>query len=185
MTSLSKFKTMMKPYNMSARSSTISNAFAQALAPSDSFDAKRLEEAFLEMGLYDENGALLCTYCSARSTSVDHLNPLVNQSKFTGWGHVFGNLVPACAGCNQKKGGKAWRDFVAEVGLEQKKIEQLEDYESRAPQAVSQDDLASYYPDLLDAYQRMRELSINTLKAAQSLANEIRRLEELRKLNDL
>lgn len=181
MTTLSKFKTMMKPYNMSSRSSTISNAFAQALAPSDEFDADLLKQAFMDLGLYDEEGVLHCTYCGVKSGSVDHLNPLVSQSKFTGWGHVFGNLVPACQTCNQKKGGKPWRDFSAEVGLTEDRIQLLEQYESRAPEVVSQDDLTVFYPDLLDAYQRMRELTINTLKAAQSIANEIRRLEERRK----
>ena len=181
MTGLSKFKSTMKPYKMASRSSTISNAFAQALAPSDSFNAEQLEKAFRELGLYDENGNLLCTYCSAKSSSVDHLNPLVYQSKFTGWGHVFGNLVPACGSCNQKKGGKPWRDFVSEITFSKERVEQLERYERKAPQPISQDDLASFYPDLLDAYQRLRELSIDTMKAAQSLANEIQRLEENRK----
>jgi hypothetical protein len=183
MKALSKFKSMMKPYNMSSRSSTISNAFAQALAPSDVFNAEHLENAFKEMDLFDENGELLCTYCNAKSSSVDHLNPLVSESKFTGWGHVFGNLVPACAGCNQQKGGKPWRDYVASVGVSKERIALLEIYEGKAPQPVSQDDLALIYPDLLDAYKRLRDLSIDTLKAAQSLANEIRRLEESRKNN--
>jgi hypothetical protein len=178
---LSKFKSMMKPYNMSSRSSTISNAFAQALAPSDTFNAEKLKMAFEVLDLFDENGALLCTYCNEKSSSVDHLNPLVSQSKFTGWGHVFGNLVPACGSCNQKKGGKPWRDFVLEIGLSQERISQLESYEQRAPRPVSQDDLASYYPDLLEAYQRLRQLTNDSLKAAQSLANEIQRLEEKRK----
>lgn len=181
MTPLSKFKSMMKPYKLSTRSSTISNAFAQALAPSDVFDVERLENAFSELGLYDENGGLRCTYCMAKSSSVDHLNPLVNQSKFTGWGHVFGNLVPACGSCNQSKGGKPWREFVQEIGLPRAQIVRLEEYEQKAPQPISQEDLAVFYPDLIDAYQRLRELSIDTLKAAQSLANEILRLESNRK----
>ena len=183
MKALRKFKSMMKPYNMSSRSSTLSNAFAQALAPSDVYNAEHLENAFKEMNLFDENGELLCTYCNGKSSSVDHLNPLVSESKFTGWGHVFGNLVPACASCNQQKGGKPWRDYVAIVGVSKERIGLLEIYEGKAPQPVSQDDLALIYPDLLDAYQRLRELSIDTLRAAQSLANEIRRLEESRKKN--
>ena len=181
MKALSKFKSVMKPYKLVSRSSTISNAFAQALAPSDEFNANQFENAFRELGLYDENGGLRCTYCTAKSSSIDHLNPLVSQSKFTGWGHVFGNLVPACGSCNQSKGGKPWRDFVREIGLPKEQITRLERYEQKAPQPISQEDLAVFYPDLIDAYQRLRELSVDTLKAAQSLANEILRLEENRK----
>lgn len=178
---LSKFKSAMKPYKLMARSSTVNNAFAQALAPVDTYDAGRLESAFREMGLVNEHG-LVCTYCSRRAGSVDHLNPLVKDSKFTGWGHVFGNLVPACANCNQSKGGKPWREFVREVGVSEHLVRSLEDYEKQAPPPISQDDLAEFYPDLIDAYNRLRALNIDTLKAAQSLANEIRHLETKRQL---
>jgi hypothetical protein len=177
---LAKFKSAMRPYKLMARSSTVNNAFAQALAPVDEFDAKRLETAFRKMGLINENG-LVCTYCGRRAGSVDHLNPLVKDSKFTGWGHVFGNLVPACSDCNQSKGGKPWREFVRESGLSETLIGQLESYEKQAPSPVSQDDLAEFYPDLIDAYNRLRALNVDTLKTAQSLANEIRRLEAKRK----
>ena len=166
----------MRPYKLMVRSSTVNNAFAQALAPADQYEPERLEAAFREMGLINEHG-LVCTYCSRRAGSVDHLNPLVRDSKFTGWGHVFRNLVPACSECNQSKGGKPWRDFVREVGLSEKLVRQLESYEQQAPQPVSQDDLAELYPDLIDAYNRLRALNLDTLKTAQSLANEIRRLE--------
>jgi hypothetical protein len=54
-------------------------------------------------------------------------------------------------------------------------------YEKMAPPPVSQDDLAKLYPDLIDAYDRIRVLNADTLKAAQGIANEIRRLENKRK----
>ena len=177
---LSKFKSAMKPYQMITRSSTVNNAFAQALAPVDEFDAARLEAAFGKMGLINKH-ELVCAYCSGRASSVDHLNPLVKDSKFTGWGHVFGNLVPACADCNQSKGGKPWREFARSAGVSANLIHELANYEKMAPPPVSQDDLAKFYPDMIDAYDRIRVLNADTLKAAQSIANEIRRLENKRK----
>ena len=169
----------MRPYRLMNRSSTLSNAFAQALAPVGEFDETRFETAFQEMGLVEVNG-LTCVYCGKRAGSVDHLNPLVKNSKFTGWGHVFGNLVPACAACNQSKGGKPWRAYAREVGMSEDLFGKLERYERQAPVPVSQDDLAKLYPDLMDAYDSLRSLSIDTLRTAQSLANELRRLELLR-----
>jgi len=77
----------------------MSNACAQALAPSDVFDEARLIAAFSALGLV--NGSILnCAYCDKVATSADRLNPLVVEKKFSGWGHVFGNLVPACGDCN-------------------------------------------------------------------------------------
>ena len=170
----------MKPYRLLSRSSTVSNAFAQALAPADEFDEAELTRVFQGLGLVGEKG-LLCLYCRESATSVDHLNPLVKDSKFTGWGHVLGNLVPACNECNQSKGGRPWREFVVEMGMDQQQVHRVEAYEAQAPEPVSQDELAAFYPDLIDAYQRLRELSVDSLRTAQSLANEIQRLELRRK----
>lgn len=170
----------MKLYRLLNRSSTVSNAFAQALAPADDYDEARLETAFRGLGLVGD-GVLLCAYCSRPANSVDHLNPLVNNKKFTGWGHVFGNLVPACGDCNQSKGGRPWRDFARESGVRESQIQKLEAYEQQSPTPVSQDDLAKLYPDLIDAYERLRNLNEDILRTAQSLANEIQRLEKKRK----
>lgn len=170
----------MKPYRLLNRSSTVSNAFAQALAPADDYDEATLETEFRRLGLVGDE-VLHCAYCSRPANSVDHLNPLVNDKKFTGWGHVFGNLVPACGDCNQSKGGRAWRDFARESGVTESQIQKIEAYERQSPTPVSQDDLSELYPDLIDAYERLRNLNVDTLKTAQSLANEIQRLEKKRK----
>jgi len=180
MKALAGFKNAMKPYRLLSRTSTVSNAFAQALAPSDVFDEARLIAAFSALGLV--NGSVLnCAYCDKVATSVDHLNPLVVDKKFSGWGHVFGNLVPACGDCNQSKGGKPWRDFVQKSELGVERIQKLEDYEKQAPRPVSQAELESLYPYLLDAYERLRNLSEELFRAAQSVANEIQKLEGQRK----
>lgn len=180
---LLRFKSIMKPYRLLNRSSTVNNAFAQALATADDFDESKLKSAFGLLGLI-KDGILLCVYCGRAASSVDHLNPLVKDRKYTGWGHVIGNLVPACGDCNQSKGGKPWRAFAREIGMEEELIRGLERYESEAPEPVSQDDLSILYPDLIDAYQRLRDLNEDTLRAAQSLANEIQRLEKRRKLEN-
>ena len=174
------FKPIMKRYKIVGRSSTISNAFAQALAPSDEFSDEKLIAAFTSIGLLGDDG-LECAYCGNSAAQVDHLNPLVKDSKFTGWGHVLGNLVPACNSCNQSKGGKPWREFASQVGVDPLRIELIERYESLAPEPISQDMLREMYPDLVEAYERMRVLSIEMLRAAQHLANEIHSLESARK----
>ena len=75
----------------------------------------------------------------------------------------------------------AARGFARSAGVSANLIRELANYEKMAPPPVSQDDLAKFYPDLIDAYDRIRALNADTLKAAQSIANEIRRLEDKRK----
>ena len=83
MKALSKLKSVRKPYKVESPSSTISIAFAQDLALSNEFNVDQFENAFRWLRLINENDGLRRTYCNAKSSSSDHLNPSVSQSKFT------------------------------------------------------------------------------------------------------
>jgi len=177
--SLGLFKAKMKQYRIVSRSSTISHAFASALAPADSFSESDVLAAMSSLGVVTSKG-FLCVYCEDIATTADHLNGLVADSRFTGHGHVLGNLVPACGPCNMSKGGKDWREFCAERNVNEIRVAQLAEYATLAPPTTSEDDLRDLYPDLMSAYQRLRELSHEILRAADNLANEIHRLEARR-----
>ncbi|MCP3800214.1 HNH endonuclease [Allokutzneria sp. A3M-2-11 16] len=49
-----------------------------------------------------------CVYCGTASEHIDHLWPLVAGGDDAPW-----NLVPACADCNLRKGGKPLADWLA------------------------------------------------------------------------
>jgi hypothetical protein len=55
---------------------------------------------------------VLDVYCGAKTTDLDHLRPLVQNKRPTGYVHEIGNLVPACGPCNQSKGGQDWRQWM-------------------------------------------------------------------------
>ncbi|MGE2737347.1 HNH endonuclease [Mycolicibacterium vaccae] len=176
---LSLFKSKMKTYKTSLRGSTINHAFASALATADVYDEQKLSEALARLG---QSGTepLICVYCEAPGTTIDHLNGLVVNSSYTGHGHVIGNLVPCCNSCNQRKGKTPWRDWARTVGTPPDQVARIADYESLAPPTVSQEDLKQLYPDLMEAYDRLRLLTRDMLKAADHLAREIQRLESQR-----
>lgn len=176
---LSLFRSKMKTYKTSLRGSTINHAFASALATADVYDEQKLSEALAKLG---QSGTepLRCVYCEAPGTTIDHLNGLVVNSGYTGHGHVIGNLVPCCNRCNQSKGKTPWRVWAKSVGTQPEQIQRIEEYESLAPPTVSQEDLRQLYPDLMEAYDRLRLLTRDTLKAADHLAREIQRLESQR-----
>jgi hypothetical protein len=176
---LSLFKSKMRTYKTSGRGSTINHAFASALATADVYDEETLVSALAKLG-QSATDPLRCVYCTAPATSIDHLHGLVQDSSYTGHGHVIGNLVPCCSACNQSKGKTSWRDWAKSKGTPSDQIQRIADYESLAPPAVSQEDLKLLYPDLMAAYDRLRLLTRDMLKAADHLAKEIRRLESHR-----
>ena len=176
---LKLFKSKMKQYKATTRSSTISNAFAAALAPADAFDEQELVKALKVLG-QDSRTGLVCVYCDKEAQSIDHLHSLVDNKKFSGHGHVLGNLVPACKKCNESKGSKPWKTFAMSKGVSQERIDQIQKYSELAPEPTSEDELRVLYPDLMAAYERLKHQAQDLLKVADHLANEIHRLEAKR-----
>jgi hypothetical protein len=176
---LKLFKKQMKKYKTTNRTSTLSHAFASALAMSEIYDEDVLIEKLAILG-QDPDEPLHCVFCQAAARTIDHLNGLVSNSKFTGHGHVIGNLVPCCELCNQSKGNKPWREFAYSNGTSPEQIERIAAYEALAPKPMSEDELRILYPDLMEAYERLRNLSHELLRTTDNLASEIQRLEKKR-----
>ena len=53
-----------------------------------------------------------CAYCGKSATHLDHLFPLIDDRKPTGYGTEAANLVPCCTDCNQPKGNSQWEEFM-------------------------------------------------------------------------
>lgn len=47
-----------------------------------------------------------CAYCGVPADTLDHVKP-----RHKGGATVTGNLVPACQGCNRRKGSEEWREW--------------------------------------------------------------------------
>lgn len=161
------------------RGSSINNAFAAALAMVGVFDEEAINKA-LESLDQSPTESLRCVYCDAPATDADHLIGLVKATRYTGHGQVIGNLVPSCGPCNQRKGNKPWRDWAESEGLSKERIDRIAEYESLAPPAVSEEQLREFYPDLMEAYEKLKNLCKDMMRAADHLANEIQRLEKKR-----
>lgn len=171
------FRSQMKPFKMSnARGSTINHAFASALATADAFDEHKLDQALALLG-QSSTEPLRCVYCDADAQTADHLHGLVKDSKYTGHGHVIGNLVPCCRTCNERKGKKSWREWAKAKGTPDDQVAKIAAYELLAPPVVADEDLRQLYPDLMEAYDRLRVHTRDLMKTADHLASEIRRLE--------
>jgi hypothetical protein len=99
-----------KPLKITSRTSTITNAFVQAIIPFSQPEADQLLESLRFLGMTKEN--ISCCYCGDKASDWDHLRPLVKDKKPTGFISDFRNLVPCCAPCNQSKSGSNWRDWI-------------------------------------------------------------------------
>lgn len=60
-----------------------------------------------------------CIYCGGRADTIDHVVPrrFVRKKRRPEWMAMINapeNLVPACAKCNSKKGGRDVRDWLRE-----------------------------------------------------------------------
>jgi hypothetical protein len=164
----------LKPYRMAGRASTITNMFVSAIAPTGKFEKEVVEQAMRELEL-DPND-LKCVYCEKEAATWDHLNGLVKNKEFSGYGHQIGNLVPACRTCNESKGGKKFEDFIllksgiASVEL----VRRLEAHQKNYAQKFDLVEAKRKNPDLWQEFEEQKIKMMDALRAAEKIAERIR-----------
>src|SRR5262245_29718557 len=125
---------------MVSRKSSITNAFVNAVIPTVTPSAEEIEQALTILGLDPVD--LRCAYCGDTATEWDHLRPLVDKHRPTGYISEIANLVPSCGKCNQSKGNKDWRTWMLGKAPRSPNGRGVADVEARA--------------DRLERYQRWR-----------------------------
>lgn len=129
---------MPKPVRITGRSSSITNSFVNGVIPVVPPTEDEVREALEILGMLD---AIVCAYCGDTSTEWDHLRPLVDKQRPTGYISEIHNLVPACGKCNQSKGNKNWLAWMRStarlspaargVADLEERIARLQEYEQR------------------------------------------------------
>jgi hypothetical protein len=74
---------MPRPMKITGRSSSITNAFANAIIPAIQPTTAEVEQAFTILGMSPDD--LRCSFCGDPSTEWDHLRPLVKDKRPTGY----------------------------------------------------------------------------------------------------
>jgi hypothetical protein len=166
---------------VTGRSSSITNAFINAIIPVVEPTAEEELEALRILGMDPED--IRCSYCGDKSTEWDHLRPIISNQEPTGYITEIVNLVPSCGKCNQSKGKSHWRTWmessarlsprsrnVADLSA---RMERLEAYEKwRKPTKI---DFASLVgPEMWERHRQNWKDVLTMLKKSQELANEIR-----------
>src|SRR5690606_16272236 len=120
---------MPKAVRITGRSSSITNSFVNGIVPIIKPSEDEIDEALGILGMHEE---VVCSYCGDAATEWDHLRPLVENQRPTGYIHEINNLVPACGKCNQSKGNKHWRDWMFGPARLSPKSRGVSDLENRA-----------------------------------------------------
>lgn len=101
---------MPKPVTITARSSSITNAFINGIIPCIEPTEEEIETALKFLGM--DKDTIRCAYCGGAHTEWDHFRPLVKNKRATGYISEIHNLVPSCSKCNQSKGNKEWKTWI-------------------------------------------------------------------------
>lgn len=167
--------------SMVARTSSITNAFVNAVIPVVRPDTAEIAEALRLLGM--EMDDVRCAYCGDLSTEWDHLRPLVLDRRPTGYISEIANLVPACGKCNQSKGNKPWREWMlgaaerspAARGIPgtQDRVARLEAYERwRPPTRIDFETILGR--EAWEHYWSLHSAVIAELKECQQVADAIK-----------
>jgi hypothetical protein len=175
-----------KVSTVSGRSSSITNAFINAILPVHKPADDEVLEALAILEMSADN--IRCAYCGDKNTEWDHLRPIIRGKKPTGYITEIANLVPACGKCNQSKGGSDWKAWMLGPALQspqsrgtvdiERRVALLEKYESwRTPVHVNFEKVVE--PELWMRHNENWTDVLALLDKSQQLAKEIRRSIDL------
>ena len=159
----------------------MTGAFFAAIAPTDVPSDQEVLEALGILQIDPEHQT--CAYCGDTSTEWEHLRPLIEGRKPTGYITEIGNLVPSCGKCNQSKGNQNWREWM--TGSARKspasrggvdldaRVVRLSAYEAwRKPRRVDYEVLVGR--ELWDKHRHNWDDVLKKLQDSQALLLEIR-----------
>jgi hypothetical protein len=176
--------------SMVSRGSSITNAFVNTLIPQIEPTTEEIETALSILGINPEEPQ--CAYCGDGMTEWDHLRPLVENKRPTGYISEIANLVPACGKCNQSKGNKPWRTWILSTSAKRsptargkvdvaERTARLEAFELwREPTKINIEAIIG--KDQWDEYWRLLEKTTTDLRRCQEVADVLSKkiMESLR-----
>lgn len=123
---LFKMPTAMK---ITGRSSTITNAFVNAIIPIVYPTEDQIKEALSILEMTSDQSE--CAYCGDKANQWDHFRPLVKNKMPTGYISEIHNLVPSCSPCNTSKGGSEWKTWILGSAPQSPKSRMISDLDRR------------------------------------------------------
>lgn len=120
---------LRKPLKITSRTSSITNAFVQAILPRTTPDESEHAQVLAILEIDPESKT--CAYCGDPAVHWDHLNPFVSAKRPSGYINNARNLVPACGTCNTSKSGHPWKTWMFGNARNSPKSRKIKDLEVR------------------------------------------------------
>lgn len=173
-----------KRIKISGRISSITNAFVNSVIPRIPPSADEIAQALSILGMSPSN--VRCAYCDDPATEWDHLMPLIDGKKPTGYITEIYNLIPACGKCNQSKGSTSWRTWIngsaprspASRGIANlpARIERIDQYEKWTAVRRRRIDIPTVAGTFWEEHERDRQDIEDKMRRAEKRAEPIREL---------
>ena len=170
-----------QPLKITSRTSSVTNAFVQSIIPSIKPSNAEISEALHILGMSADD--YRCVYCGAPATEWDHLRPLVEKKRPTGFINEIRNAVPSCGPCNQSKNGADWRQWIDGGAPGSPRSKGIADIEQRRERLVAYETWAALSrvafeecvpKDLWDAHWENLERIHAAMQLAQCHAERLR-----------
>lgn len=167
--------------SMKSRKTSITNAFVSSIIPVVRPAPEEIAAALEILGMTAET--VTCIYCGDKSSAWDHLRPIVDGRRPTGYISEIANLVPSCQPCNSSKGNSSWRNWMAGNAPQsptsrgvpdlQSRMQRLEAFEQwRQPTHV--DFAAIVGAQVYEDYWRELDRIIGEMEHSQRLADKLK-----------
>lgn len=96
----------------------ISNHWSRVFLEKPENIIKLQENEIIYKEIFHEDIINVCLICSAKKTdNLDHLRPLISNSRYTGETHCPLNRIPICTRCNSSKGNKSLSEIKIVDGI--------------------------------------------------------------------
>lgn len=160
---------------INSRTSTITNAFFNGILPRINPTDEEVNERLNFLGMNFEKR---CVYCGKESQTWDHLNPLIENRKPTGYFTEINNLVPCCNTCNSSKGNINWKTFLENKeykngsGVYNNSLCLLEKYVTKYP-AKKIDFSDIDLNDLMKIYYEKLDKVLNEMKNSEEIETKL------------
>jgi len=169
---------------ISARTSTMTNAFVHAIIPVIYPTDEDIEEVLQILGMTENT--VCCAYCGAPHTEWDHFFNLVQDKEPTGFISEIWNLVPSCSKCNSSKGSQYWEAWMrSDAKLSPKsrgikdleeRIRRLKSYEALTKTRRTKLNFAEIAGDLWKKHKKNEKQIIELMKKSQKYAEDIKKV---------
>jgi hypothetical protein len=141
------------------------------------FERKNALQALHLLGQDDTD--IQCVYCGREAQTWDHLIGLVRSKKFSGHGHVLGNLVPCCKACNSAKGNREWSSFLRARSTPEEfsvRSQRIQNYQRAYRSSDSSyERIRALAPEDFEEYEEIERKILNLMLEADVVAARIRR----------